>query len=186
MGLDVFVMRLLPAVRRRTGRSGPAGRLRRLGGGAAGLRVVSAGADRADHGGRSRRRGCGGGGRGPGRCAFVGIRRAGSCRADGGRRGWRWPAGARIAGIVPISQVADLAPLMLTSIDDRCDRRMPSAGGKSPVHQPRPAVPVHCPWVGARSGRLSLAQARAFGAGFGGGRAGTVEEGRHHFDVVEG
>jgi len=89
----------------------------------------------------------------------------------------------RIAGIVPISPVADLAPLMLTSMNDRLRIDDAEARAESPVHQPRPAVPVHV-WVGAAERPVFVAQARALAQVWGAEL--TVEEGRHHFDVVEG
>ncbi|ROU01046.1 alpha/beta hydrolase [Histidinibacterium lentulum] len=89
----------------------------------------------------------------------------------------------RVARIVPISPVADLAPLMLTSMNERLRIDAAEARAESPVHQPRPDVPVHV-WVGADERPVFVAQAKALAEAWEAEL--TVEAGRHHFDVVEG
>ena len=57
-----------------------------------------------------------------------------------------------------------------------------SARAESPVNQPAPATPTHV-WVGADERPVFIEQAKALGAAW--DAPVTVEEGRHHFDVIE-
>ena len=91
---------------------------------------------------------------------------------------------ARIARVVPISPVADLAPLMLTAM--QTDLRLDAAevADESPVYLPRRSGPQVHVWVGGAERPAFLAQAGALATAW--GSALTVEPARHHFDVIEG
>lgn len=89
----------------------------------------------------------------------------------------------RVARIVPISPVADLRPLIETTMNDDLKLDMAEAAAESPVLHPAPAVAVQV-WVGNIERPVFIEQAgmlaRVWEAGL------TVAAGRHHFDVVEG
>lgn len=91
---------------------------------------------------------------------------------------------ARVARVVPISPVADLAPLMLTAM--QADLRLDAAevAAESPVYLPRRAGMDVRLWVGGAERPAFLAQAGALAAAWGAPL--TVEPVRHHFDVIEG
>ena len=89
---------------------------------------------------------------------------------------------ARIAGVVPISPVADLRPLLLTSMN--VDLRLDAAEAlaESPALRPRALfVPVTV-WVGAEERPVFLDQARWLSDAW--GVPCHVAPGRHHFDVI--
>ena len=94
------------------------------------------------------------------------------------------PAGVadRVARVVPISPLSDLAPLLCTSMNEVLQLDAAEAASESPLHQPVPPVPVTV-WVGADERPAFLDQAawlaRAWGAGH------VVAEGKHHFDVID-
>lgn len=89
---------------------------------------------------------------------------------------------ARLARIVPISPVADLAPLMQTSMNETLGIDAAEAAAESPLHQPAPGVPVTV-WVGAAELPAFLDQAERLADAWGADR--HAAEGRHHFDVIE-
>jgi arylformamidase len=93
--------------------------------------------------------------------------------------GWQ----KRLAKIVPISPVSDLAPLMKTKMNADLQLSMQEVRLESPVHLPAPDVPVTV-WVGADERPVFLDQAEwlreAWKCGL------VIEDGRHHFDVIEG
>ena len=88
---------------------------------------------------------------------------------------------ARIARIVPISPLADLAPLMQTSMNATLGIDAAETTAESPLHQPAPEAPVTV-WVGGAELPAFLDQAEKLA------RAWDAElrapEGRHHFDVI--
>jgi len=93
------------------------------------------------------------------------------------------PVRDRVARIVPISPVADLAPLMQTAMnaDLRIDEA--EARSESPIHCPAPDAEVTI-WVGADERPAFVDQALRLGAAW---NAPTIEDaGKHHFDVIEG
>lgn len=90
---------------------------------------------------------------------------------------------ARLAKVVPISPVSELAPLMRTAMNADLRLDAEEARAESPVHCPAPDVPVQV-WVGAAERPAFLDQARWLAEAWGCGL--TVEPERHHFDVIEG
>ncbi|MEM8694195.1 MAG: alpha/beta hydrolase [Pseudomonadota bacterium] len=101
-------------------------------------------------------------------------------RMTASRLGARWQD--RVEKVVPISPVADLAPLMRTSMN--ADLRIDEAEvlQESPVHLPPPQVPVTV-WVGGAERPVFLEQAQALTDSW--GCAQVVAPGLHHFNVVE-
>ncbi len=90
---------------------------------------------------------------------------------------------ARIEKVMPISPLADLEPLLKTSMNKDLGLDPETAQAESPLHQPKPGVPVTI-WVGAEERPAFLDQARWLGEAWG---AEVVEDaGRHHFDVIDG
>ena len=91
-------------------------------------------------------------------------------------------ARARLAKVVAISPLSDLAPLMQTDMNAELRIDAAEARAESPVHHPRPGVPVSV-WVGADERPAFLDQARwlsdAWDAPL------HVAPGRHHFDIIE-
>ena len=96
------------------------------------------------------------------------------------RPGARWQE--RLAKVLPISPVADLAPLMKTSMNEVLGIDDAEAAAESPVLQPAPRVPVSV-WVGGDERPGFLQQAEALATAWGCAR--TVMPGKHHFDIVE-
>ena len=88
----------------------------------------------------------------------------------------------RIEKIVPISPVADLAPLMRTSMNDDLRIDAEEAARESPLHLPQPNVPVTV-WVGADERPAFLEQAEALAQAWQCKK--VIAQGQHHFDVVE-
>ena len=88
----------------------------------------------------------------------------------------------RIEHVMPISPVSDLRPLMNTSMnaDFRLDEA--SAKAESPALMTPLDVPVTV-WVGGDERPVFLDQARWLAEAW--GAAHVVEEGRHHFDVID-
>lgn len=89
----------------------------------------------------------------------------------------------RVARVLPVSPVADLAPLMRTQMNATLRIDGHEAAAESPVNHPAPAVPVTV-WVGAAERPVFIEQARGLGAAW--SVAVMEEPGRHHFDVIEG
>lgn len=90
---------------------------------------------------------------------------------------------AAIEKVVAISPLADLAPLMRTSMNAALQLDAQEAVAESPIHCPPPEVPVHV-WVGARERPVFLEQARGLAAAW--HCPLTIEPERHHFNVIEG
>ncbi|THH36184.1 alpha/beta hydrolase [Aliishimia ponticola] len=89
---------------------------------------------------------------------------------------------ARIKRVVPISPVADLRPLLKTSMNEDFGLDPAGAEAESPVLQPAPSVPVSV-WVGGQERPAFLDQARWLAQAWG---AEHVEvPGKHHFDVID-
>ncbi|KPP89628.1 MAG: alpha/beta hydrolase fold [Rhodobacteraceae bacterium HLUCCA08] len=89
----------------------------------------------------------------------------------------------RVARVVPISPLGDLAPLMATGMNAVLGIDAAEAAAESPARFSAPPVPVTI-WVGADERPAFIDQARGLGAAWG---ARVVQEpGRHHFDVIAG
>lgn len=89
----------------------------------------------------------------------------------------------RIKQIVPISPVADLAPLMETSMNEILRIDAAEALAESPVNmQPPHGLDVTI-WVGADERPAFLEQAEQLARAWGARR--VVEEGKHHFDIID-
>lgn len=88
----------------------------------------------------------------------------------------------RVEKVVPISPVADLAPLMKTSMNKDLRLDMAEAQAESPVHLPKPDVPVTV-WVGAEERPVFLQQAQALTDAWDCDQ--VIAPGQHHFNVVE-
>lgn len=88
----------------------------------------------------------------------------------------------RLAHIVPLSPVADLRPLLGTSMNAGLRLDEEEAAAESPVLHPAPEEPVTV-WVGAEERPVFLDQAawlsEAWGAPL------RIAPGRHHFDVLD-
>lgn len=95
--------------------------------------------------------------------------------------GARWQD--RLEKVVPISPVADLAPLMNTTMNRDLQIDAAEAAAESPVHLPAPKASVTV-WVGADERPVFLEQAQALTDAW--GCAQVVDQGRHHFDVIAG
>jgi len=91
----------------------------------------------------------------------------------------------RIEAVLTVSPVADLRPLMETSMNDTLRLDTQEAERESPALHPDPAGPPVTVWVGADERPAFLDQARWLADAW--ASAGlVVEKGRHHFDVIEG
>lgn len=90
----------------------------------------------------------------------------------------------RLARVVPISPLGDLAPLMQTAMNATLSIDDDEAATESPCRQGRrPGVSAHV-WVGAWERPAFVQQAGALAAAW--GVPMTLAPGRHHFDVIEG
>ena len=90
---------------------------------------------------------------------------------------------ARIAGILAISPLTDLAPLMAQPMN--ADLRLDAAEAEreSPVNHPAPVCPVEIE-AGSAERPAFLDQARLLSDAWPKARL-TLAEGRHHFDVID-
>lgn len=93
------------------------------------------------------------------------------------------PVLARVARVVPVSPLADLRPLLRTSMNADLRLDAAEASAESPVLQPRPGAAVHV-WVGGAERPAFLDQARWLANAW--SCPLTIDTGRHHFDVIEG
>ncbi|MBO29159.1 MAG: alpha/beta hydrolase [Rhodobacteraceae bacterium] len=89
----------------------------------------------------------------------------------------------RITRILPISPVADLEPLLETSMNEVLRLDMVEARAESPVNMPPPHGVHVSIWVGAEERPVFLEQAENFAQAWGARH--HVVEGRHHFDVID-
>ncbi|MFP4451067.1 MAG: alpha/beta hydrolase [Rhodosalinus sp.] len=92
------------------------------------------------------------------------------------------PVAARVARVVPISPVADLAPLMQTAMNEVLQIDPQEAEAESPIHQPAPQVPVTV-WVGGAELPAFLDQAERLATCW--GVEWRAPRGQHHFNVIE-
>jgi len=90
--------------------------------------------------------------------------------------------GTRLQQVVPISPVADLRPLLKTSMNDQFRMDIGMAEAESPVLMAPRNVPVTV-WVGGEERPVFLDQAQWLAQAWGCGL--KVAEGRHHFDVID-
>ncbi|MES2844363.1 MAG: alpha/beta hydrolase [Pseudomonadota bacterium] len=90
----------------------------------------------------------------------------------------------RLVRVVPISPLADLAPLMQTGMNDTLHLDAAECAAQSPARLPRnPGVQAHI-WVGGQERPAFLWQARTLSEDW--SCDWTVDPGKHHFDVVDG
>jgi acetyl esterase/lipase len=89
----------------------------------------------------------------------------------------------RIKAIVPISPVADLAPLMDTTMNEILRIDTAEAQAESPVNMQPPHGLDVTVFIGADERPAFLEQAEALSRSWGARR--VVEEGKHHFDVID-
>lgn len=90
----------------------------------------------------------------------------------------------RLRRVVPVSPLAELAPLMETEMQDALRLDGPECAAESPARLARAAGVEFHVWVGGQERPAFLWQARVLSEEW--GCPWTVEPGRHHFDVVEG
>ena len=89
-----------------------------------------------------------------------------------------------VARVVPISPLADLAPLMQTEMNGNLQIDAAEADSESPARLAlRAGVQAHV-WVGGQERPAFLWQARTLSEAW--NCPWTVEVGRHHFDVIDG
>ena len=89
--------------------------------------------------------------------------------------------GGRLARVMPISPVADLEPLLQTSMNAQLGLDLAHARAESPVHMTPPQVPVTV-WVGADERPVFIQQATALAKLW---RCDLVQAaGAHHFNVI--
>ena len=88
----------------------------------------------------------------------------------------------RLVRAVPISPVADLRPLLETSMNENLALDEAEAEGESPVLHPAPDIPVTV-WVGAEERPAFLDQARWLAEAWDAEQ--RIAAGRHHFDVID-
>lgn len=95
---------------------------------------------------------------------------------------------ARVSACVPISGIADLRPLMATSMNATLGIDPDEAATESPaLLSPRLGIPVTA-WVGGDERPEFIRQSRLLAdiwAGLGAATRLVVDPGRHHFDVIE-
>lgn len=89
----------------------------------------------------------------------------------------------RIKQMVPISPVADIAPLMETSMNEILRIDAAEALVESPVNMQPPHGLDVTVWVGADERPVFLEQAEMLARSWGARR--VVDEGKHHFDVID-
>ncbi len=93
------------------------------------------------------------------------------------------PASARITACVPISPVAELAPLMDTSMNESLRLDAAECAAESPARLPlRPGINAHI-WVGAQERPAFLWQARTLSEDW--NCPWSAAPARHHFDVID-
>ncbi len=91
---------------------------------------------------------------------------------------------AQVARVVPIAPLAELAPLMQTSMNAELRLDPAECAAQSPARlKPRAGVQAHI-WVGAQERPAFLWQARLLSERW--NCPWTPEAGRHHFDIIDG
>lgn len=88
---------------------------------------------------------------------------------------------ARLSHVLPISPVADLRPLLQTSMNEEFGLDLAAAAAESPVLMRPMEVPVTV-WVGSAERPAFLDQARWLAEAW--GTPLEITPGRHHFDVI--
>lgn len=90
----------------------------------------------------------------------------------------------RLARVVPLSPLTDLAPLMQTDMQTQLRLDAEEVQAESPARRARrPGVDAHI-WVGGQERPAFLWQARVLSEEW--NCRWTVDPGRHHFDVIDG
>lgn len=89
----------------------------------------------------------------------------------------------RIENIVAISPVADLAPLLQTTMNDILQLDEAEAAAESPMNMTPPHGVNVTIWVGADERPAFLEQAEKFSRVWGAKQ--SIVEGRHHFDIID-
>ncbi|MGQ0611389.1 MAG: alpha/beta hydrolase [Paracoccaceae bacterium] len=89
----------------------------------------------------------------------------------------------RVVRVVPISPLADLAPLMQTGMNAELKIDAAEAAAESPARLPLRAGCAAHPWVGGQERPAFLWQARTLSEAW--ACPWTVAPGRHHFDVID-
>jgi alpha-beta hydrolase superfamily lysophospholipase len=90
----------------------------------------------------------------------------------------------RIKQIVPISPLGDLAPLMDTAMNEILRIDAAEVQAESPVNMAPPHGLDVSIWVGANERPAFLEQAEQLARTWGARR--VIEDGKHHFDVIDG
>lgn len=127
-------------------------------------------------------------------CAAVAARTEGSLHLAGHSAGGHLVArmacadmqaewSARVARIMPISPLSDLEPLRDATMNDTLGIDAAEAVSESPIRHKSQNIPVTT-WVGGDERPAFLDQSRWLSEAW--GCDCVVEEGRHHFDVIEG
>lgn len=119
----------------------------------------------------------------PGPIRLVGHSAGGQlvARMSQERSGALWQE--RVEKIVSISPVADLAPLMRTSMNKELRLTEEEVARESPVHLAPPSIPVTV-WVGADERPVFLEQSRALSNAW--KCREVIVPDRHHFDIIAG
>jgi acetyl esterase/lipase len=89
---------------------------------------------------------------------------------------------ARLSSVLPISPVADLRPLLETSMNDQLGLDLPAAEAESPVLMTPMDVPVNI-WFGAQERPVFLDQAKWLSEAWDAPL--HIAPGTHHFDVID-
>ena len=89
----------------------------------------------------------------------------------------------RIKTVVPISPVADLAPLLQTSMNAELRLDEVEAAAVSTVNMTPPHGVAVTVWVGAQERPVFLEQAEALARSWGARQ--VLDAGKHHFDVID-
>lgn len=90
---------------------------------------------------------------------------------------------ARIKAVAPIAPVADLRPLLQTSMNDDLGLDLAAAEAESLVLQPAPDTPVKI-WVGTEERPVLLEQAAGLARAW--DVAQVIVPDMHHFDIIDG
>jgi acetyl esterase/lipase len=91
----------------------------------------------------------------------------------------------RVGRVTSISGLHDLRPLLHTRMNAALGLTEATAQRESPALQPRVTGPAVTAWVGAQERPEFLRQARLLAAAWPGTQL-VIEQGRHHFDVIDG
>ena len=103
-----------------------------------------------------------------------------AARMTARRFGAQWQD--RLEKVITVSPIADLAPLMRTSMNADLKLDDAEVQSESPAYLPKPAVPVTV-WVGADERPVFLEQAETLAAAWECEK--VIAQGVHHFSVIE-